>query len=225
VEKVVHVLWGDREPRPAAGLGPALVAAGGRHVVTFDVDPEGDARYAGPGPIDSALGPFAGIVESWLDCVDDVAPISALVRADGPAHGYLVTESVPRRATALAGPGEPTPGWTLLTVLDRPEHLDEATFLRNWTEGHTPLALRYTPLTSYVRNHVVRPLADGAPRLAGMVSEQVAVLEDMVDRARWVGAGDDPDLASERYAELRADVRAFLDHRRVEAHCAIERRW
>jgi hypothetical protein len=226
VEKVVYVVRGGSPHGELANtVGPALAAAGALHVVVHEVDPAGDARYRGPGPWVEALGPFVGTVAFWIDCIDDLAPYDATVRDGRTAHGYLVTESVPIRSTDTPVPGRPTPGFTLLTVLDKPDRLDEATFLHHWTTEHTPRTLRYAPLTGYVRNHVVRALTPGAPRLAGIVSEQVAVLEDMTDPVRFMGAADDPELARTRGAEMAVDVAAFLDLDRVEAHCALEQRF
>jgi hypothetical protein len=225
MEKVVFVLWGPSAGEPAAAVAPALVRAGALDVVTHDVDAEGDARYAGPGPIDRTLGPFAGTVSFWVDCVDAVGRFAGVLPDGRTAHGYLVTESVPIRHPRTSGGGATTPGYTLLTVLDRPEGLAEDVFHHNWTRGHTPRVLAFVPLTGYVRNHVVRPLTAGAPRMAGIVTEQVAVLEDMVDRARWLGAADDPELARQREREQAEDVASFLDFSRLEAHCAIERRF
>ena len=225
MEKVVYVVRGTSpDGELVATVGPALAAAGARHVVVHVVDPAGDAAYRGPGPWIDEVGPFVGTVQFWIDCIDDLAPFDAVVRDARTAHAYLVTESVPIRSKDTPVPGQPMPGFTLLTVLDKPDRLDEEAFLHHWTTEHTPRTLRYAPLTAYVRNHVARALTPGAPRLAGIISEQVAVLEDMTDPVRFMGAAGDPELARTRGAEMAADVAGFLDLDRVEAHCALEHR-
>jgi hypothetical protein len=230
VEKIVYVVRGapgDGSEDLVKDVGPAVLAAGGRHVTVHAIDHDDDGRYRAASGVDvgtSAGGAVVvrGAVSFWIDSIDDVGPLAAIVHDGRTAHGYLVTESVPRRQARTWPIGEPTPGVSMVTVLDKPAHVSHDEFLHKWTTAHTPLSLAWLPLVGYVRNHVVRPLDADAPAAAGIVTEHFAELDDVLDPERFLSAVGRPELVAERQAAMTADVVDFLDLERVETHLMQE---
>jgi hypothetical protein len=230
VEKFVYVVRGapgDGSEDLVKDVGPAVLAGGGRHVTVHAIALDDDTRYRGGSGVDvgtSSGGDVVvrGVVSFWIDSIDDLGPLAAIVHEGRTAHGYLVTESVPRRQTRTWAVGEPTPGVSMVTVLDRPPRLTEAEFLHKWSTNHTPLSLAWLPLVGYVRNHVVRPLDAGAPSAAGIIVEHFAELADVLDPERFLSAVGRPDVLAQRQAEMTADVVDFLDLDRVETHLMQE---
>jgi hypothetical protein len=230
VEKIVYVVRGavgDSSDDLVKAVGPAVLEAGGRHVAVHAIDHDDDDAYRTAVGVDVGTSAGAdvvvrGVVSWWLDCIDAVVPLAAIVRDGRTAHGYLVTESVPRRQHQVWPGGEATPGVSMVTVLDRPDRLSPAEFLDRWTTAHTPLSLAWLPLVGYVRNHVVRPLDPDAPSLSGIVIENFADMTDLLDPSRFLSAVGQPDLLAERQRTMTADVLDFLDLDRVETHIMRE---
>jgi EthD domain len=233
VEKVVYVVRGPATEGSSDlvdVVGPALVGAGGCDIEVHAVDHGADAAYRGGSGVDVGTSAgteviVRGVVTCWLDSIDDVGPIDDVIRTGRLAHGYLVTESVPKRmvrARTGARIGEATPGIAMVTVLDKPDRLSNEEFLRRWTTDHTPLSLAWLPLVGYVRNHVARALQPDAPQVSGIVVEHFAELADVLDPARFLSAVGDPALLAERQRVTADDVAAFLDLDRVEVHMMRE---
>jgi hypothetical protein len=230
VEKVVYVVRGPAGADSTdlvEDVGPRLVAGGGGQVEVYAIDHDADAAYRAGSGVDVGTSAGAdvvvrGVVSCWLDSVDDVGPLDDIVRRGRIAHGYLVTESVPRRRQQTAVPGSPTPGVAMVTVLDQPDRLTTEEFLHHWTTSHTPMSLAWLPLTGYVRNHVWRVLHPDAPPARGIVVEQFAGLDDILDPARFLSAVGQPEVLAERQQATAVDVTAFLDLDRVEVHIMRE---
>jgi hypothetical protein len=151
--------------------------------------------------------------------------MAAIVHEGRTAHGYLVTESVPRRQARTWEPGEATPGVSMVTVLDKPDRLSWEEFLHKWSTAHTPLSLAWLPLTGYVRNHVARALDPGAPSAAGIILEHFADIADVLEPERFLSVVGRPELVAQRQAEMTADVVDFLDLDKVETHLMTEITW
>jgi len=230
VEKIVYVVRGaagDGSEDLVKDVGPAVLAAGGRHVTVHAIDHDDDTRYRTASGVDVGTSSggaviVRGAVSFWIESVDDVGPFAAIVHEGRTAHGYLVTESVPRRQARTWGVGEPTPGISMVTVLDQPDRLSPQEFLHKWTTAHTPLSLAWLPLVGYVRNHVVRPLDADAPSAAGIILEHFAEMADVLEPERFLSVVGRPELLAERQAAMTADVLDFLDLDRVETHMMQE---
>jgi hypothetical protein len=223
MEKLVYVVAGSPSRTPVAlhevlisDATPRLVACGAWRITVSITDPELHAHYLNrtdlSGAVATATPAVGAVVELWIECVDDHAPITATLTDAGlDVAGYLVTESVPvpqPRTWALA---DPAPGVSLVTTIDKPASLDEAAFFAHWTTVHTPLSVKWHPLVGYVRNHVVRAITGDAPSCAGIVSESFANADDLLVPDRFLGAGDDGIPLVDRVAAMTDDVRAFLD--------------
>jgi len=105
---------------------------------------------------------LAGLVQLWLDSVDDWPAVVEQV----PADVYLVTESVPQ-------PVAETPGLlTHLTWFPKPDRLSDDEFFHGWHVVHTPSSAALHPRRQgYVRDAVARSLTPGAPPVRAIVSE------------------------------------------------------
>jgi hypothetical protein len=224
VEKLVYVLW-----RPAGGeassfrdgllddLAPELLALGARGLSVLAADeftePVRRARLTRMEP------PPDGLVSVWLDSVDDRGALEArLAPHSARRAGYLVTESVPRRnETHRAPPGERTPGITMLSLIEKPERLGDAEWLRLWHERHTPLANEVQATYLYIRNAVARPLTEDAPPWRGIVEEGFPT-EAVTDPMLWYRAEGDPERLRVNRKRMIESVMRFLDVERVESH-------
>lgn len=126
---------------------------------------------------------------------------------------YLVTESVPL-APPRTEPGERTPGFANVALLRRPDHLDEATWLRRWHHDHTQVALDTQSTFGYVQNTVVRALTPGAPPVSAIV-EELFPIEATADLHAFFGAADDAELG-DRMSRMVASTTAFGANENVD---------
>lgn len=126
---------------------------------------------------------------------------------------YLVTESVPL-APPHTEPGERTPGFANVALLRRPDHLDEATWLRRWHHDHTQVALDTQSTFGYVQNTVVRALTPGAPPVSAIV-EELFPIEATADLHAFFGAADDAELG-DRMNRMVASTTAFGANENVD---------
>ena len=223
MEKLVYVIAGSSERTPAhlhaTLLGEAtgqLSARGATRITVSITDPELHAQYLHRTDLSGATATptpaVAGVLELWIDCVDDHAPLTGLLADAGlDVAGYLVTESVPVPQPRTWPLADPAPGVSLVTTIDKPAHLDDAAFFAHWTTVHTPLSVKWHPLVGYVRNHVVRAITADSPSCAGIVSESFGTVDDLLVPERFLGAGNDGVALADRVAAMTEDVRAFLD--------------
>jgi hypothetical protein len=222
MEKLVYVLWRP-EATPSADFASGLRAevagallersAGPVSLLLADAQADEVAKAA----IRRTDPPIAGMVSCWLDSADERGRVEELLTPRvARASGYLVSESVPiRNRTHRAGPGERTPGITMLSLLERPERLSFPEWLRVWHERHTPLAIEIQCTYLYIRNVVVRALGPDAPAWAGIVEEGFPT-EAVTNPMLWYEAGSKEQL-QERIGRMVSSVRAFLDIDRVES--------
>lgn len=126
---------------------------------------------------------------------------------------YLVTESVPL-APPHTEPGERTPGFANVALLRRPDHLDEATWLRRWHHDHTQVALDTQSTFGYVQNTVVRALTPGTPPVSAIV-EELFPIEATADLHAFFGAADDAELG-DRMNRMVASTTAFGANENVD---------
>lgn len=215
MEKVVWVLWRGADADPSA-LGPWLLDAlggvvDGVHGVRVTVeDPDGSWMRRGAQPDGSLLAATASV---WFTSIDDREPVAAAL-AGAPAaavHAYLVAESVPLDYGSRRDwpDGELSPGQSITTVFDKRPDIDDDRFFAIWHGEHTPLSFEIHPITSYVRNTVVRALTPGAPDLRAIVYEAVPTRDDMFDLHRFFGSGGSNELLTERIATVDSHVGSF----------------
>ena len=138
--------------------------------------------------------PAAAVVSIWTQqCYgDQIASALRLLEMEcDHLAAYLVTESVPLPAPLELG-GRTT-GLANIALLRRPAELDQASWLRRWQHGHTPVAIETQSTFGYTQNAVVRALTPDAPELAGIV-EELFPAEAITDLKAFFGAADDADL-------------------------------
>jgi hypothetical protein len=226
VEKVCTVLWAGGDA--AAGvhdwvrdavvphlLDSPLVRAATVH--TASADPAYDAFRHGAGV--DGLRP-AGLLSLWLDSYQDDAGMDDLVRA-GPvprASSYLVCESVPQPyGDVMTWPeGSPSPGLSIVTLLDKPPETDEKVFYHYWHELHRRTTAECHPFSSYVRNEVARPLTDGAQPCRGIVTESSPDVQDFLDPHRFYVSGGSKDQLRVNQRRVVEETSHFIDFASIQ---------
>ncbi len=150
------------------------------------------------------------MVSLWIDSAN--APLRAaydavLRECDAGVEAYLVTESAPL-------PGDPIdgrrPGFTQVSFLQRPDRLDEPSWLAHWHDHHTQVAIDTQATSRYIQNRVVRPLTPDAPPCSAVV-EECFPAEAMTDQAVFFDAVGDDARRQANAEALMSSVMAFLD--------------
>ena len=216
MEKVMYLLnAGDRtsgdhlRERLVSVVAPRLLAIGA-HRVQVNVTDSGVEAASGA-RLRSGTGPCPdAMVSTWVDSAN--GPLRAaydvvLREVDADVVAYLVTESAPM-------PGHPVdgrrPGYTQVSFLQRPERLDEPSWLAYWHDTHTQIAIDTQATSRYLQNLVVRPLTAGAPPCTAIVEETFPA-EAMTDQSVFFDAVGDEALLRANADALMASVQAFLD--------------
>lgn len=190
-------------------VAPRLLASGAHqvqvNVMDSDVEAAAGARLrSGTGPCPDAM------VSLWVDSAN--APLregydEMLRVVDADLVAYLVTESAPL-------PGNPVdgrrPGYTQVSFLQRPERIDERSWMDHWHDHHTQVAIDTQATSGYVQNLVVRPLTPGAPPCTAVVEESFPE-EAMTDQAVFFDAVGDDERRKANADALMTSVMAFLD--------------
>ena len=215
MEKLCTALWrtADADPQELGAwsrdvLVPHVAASAQVRAATVHAesgDPAHSAFRHGAGS-DGRL--LAGMLSVWLDSYQDAPELAALLEQAPAAQvaSYLVSESVPTPYGDVMtwAEGEPSPGLSIVTMLDKPEGTDEKVFYHYWHELHRVTTAECHPFASYVRNEVVRPLTDGAPRYRGIVTESSPDVQDFLDPHRFYVSGGSKE-------QLRANQRRVVD--------------
>jgi hypothetical protein len=190
-------------------IAPRLLSAGAHHVqvnvMDSGVEPAAGSRMrSGTGPCPEAM------VSLWVDSANASlrAAYDEVVReVDADLVAYLVTESAPLPGDAVDGR---RPGYTQVSFLQRPERIDEQSWMTHWHNHHTQVAIDTQSTSRYLQNLVVRPLTPAAPPCTAIVEESFPE-EAMTDQSVFFDAvGDDERLKANADA-LMASVMAFLD--------------
>jgi hypothetical protein len=216
MEKVLYLLnaregtSGDRVREQLVGdVAPRLLTAGAHQVQVNMMDSgveaaAGSRLRSGTGPCPDAM------VAVWIDSAN--GPLRAaydevLRELDAGVVAYLVTESAPL-------PGDPVdgrrPGYTQVSFLQRPERLDEQSWLAHWHDHHTQVAIDTQATSRYIQNRVVRPLTPDAPPCTAVV-EECFPAEAMTDQAVFFDAVGDDARRQANAEALMSSVMAFLD--------------
>jgi hypothetical protein len=227
VEKLCTALWraADADPQGLATwmrgeLLPQLSVASdvrGATVHVESVDPAHTAFRHGT-VADGRL--LTGLVSVWLDSYQDAPELAALLEQAPVAlsASYLVCESVPQAyGDVMTWPeGEPSPGLSIVTLLDKPEGTDEKVFYHYWHELHRVTTAECHPFASYVRNEVARPLTDGAPRWRGIVTESSPDVQDFLDPHRFYVSGGDRDQLKANQRRVVEETSVFIDFATIQ---------
>ena len=229
MEKLVYLLWRGAGPAEPAWverlLGPAaadLLALdpAGLSISVADVE-AATAQVPLPAPTDDPA-PVA-LVSIWLDCHDDRGPYEAILSGSADRlAGYLVTESLPTDygRNPWSAPrdwpdGDRSRGVVVLTLMEKPDRLDDEAWYAHWYGTQTPMSTEIQPRTRYVRNAVARALTPGAPPYRGIVEEAWPSAEDVNDPMRFYCADGDQAVLDANLATMMDSVTAFLDLDRI----------
>lgn len=206
--------WAGRALLPALAAGEQVRAA---TVHTESPDPAHAALRYGTGA-DGLL--LAGLVSVWLDSYQDADALRPLLEAAPVAAqaGYLVCESVPTPyGDALTwAENRPSPGLSMVTLLDKPAGTEETEFYRYWHELHRLTTAECHPFASYVRNEVVRPLTDGAPRYRGVVTESCPDVQDFLDPHRFYVSGGAAGQLRTNRRRVADETAHFIDFATIQ---------
>lgn len=217
MEKIGILRWRRSGDEPDTD---ALLAAGDRlarsgHYTTVLTEHLGAAagfRF-GDDPDGLVLSSAASV---WVDAVEQVEEVVDQLPPTARTSAYLLAESIPLEHRDRHWPdGVRSPGVTVLTALCRLPDLDDDTFFARWHGSHSKLTFEIHPVRRYVRNTVVRALTPTPLPFDAIVPECFAV-DDVVDPARFYGAGE-PDLGWEdAMARISGDLATWCDMTRLQ---------
>lgn len=233
MEKVCTALWRTADADPGAlsswaadTLLPALQASKDVRAASVHVesaDPLHGAFRHGSGT-DGRL--LAGLVSVWLDSYQDAPSLEQLIGSAPVVERatYLVCESVPQAyGDVMTWPeGEPSPGLSIVTLLDKPDGADEKVFFHYWHELHRITTAECHPFASYVRNEVARALTDGAPRYRGIVTEASPDVQDFLDPHRFYVSGGDRDQLKANQRRVVEETSHFIDFGTIQVAPMVE---
>lgn len=212
--------WAADELVPALQGNPGVRAA---TVHVESADPAHSALRHGGGR-DGRL--LAGLVSVWRDSYQDAPELEQLLVTAPAAEraSYLVSESVPQPYGDVMtwAAGEPSPGLSIVTLLDKPEGADEKVFFHYWHELHRITTAECHPFASYVRNEVVRALTDGAPRYRGIVTEASPDVRDFLDLHRFYVSGGDIDQLRANQRRVVEETSHFIDYATIQVAPMVE---
>jgi hypothetical protein len=215
VEKICIAWWRrPQDPVPVAADTLASSLSSLSYVVAATVHVEADG-FASLRHGTAAGGELlTGLASVWVDSYQDLDVASLLGAAPVAGwHSWLVCESVPQSyGDAFTWPeGTPSPGLSIVTLLDKPAQLPEAEFYRCWHELHRATTAECHPFTSYVRNEVARPLTVGAPAIRGIVTEAAPSEQDFLDPDRFYVSGGDAERLRANQERVFEEVVRFID--------------
>lgn len=227
--KLVFVLWRREELDPEAFRAilvgetvERLRKAGALGLSLCVVDEA--AERVGRARITRLDPPPAGVLAFRL--AQAVSPSdceAALAAVTARCAGYRVDEVVPlANTTHAAPPGERTPGIHMVSLLERPAHLEPEAWIARW-RAHEAVALETQCTYAYVKNIVRSPLTAGAPAWAGIVEEGFPS-DAVTDPMRWYRAAGSRETLERNLARMLESCRSFLDLERVESHPMSEYR-
>jgi hypothetical protein len=227
LEKLVYLLWapegrsGDEMRDELLAAAPALSAAGALAIGVNVRDSEADFPAPVPPPEGEELP--AAQVSLWLDCHDRRGACEDILAAASARRAcYLVSEALYRDygGNRFAGPrdwpdGQRSPGVLVLTLLERPAHLERDAWLTHWHGVQSPVSEAIQPRTRYVRNEVIRTLDETAPPFEGIVEECWPSAQHVTDPMLFYLAEGSEERMKQHIGQMMESVTAFLELPRI----------
>jgi hypothetical protein len=236
VEKLIYLVWGDGSAVAGDALRDRLLgetagrlADAGAHAIGVNVH-DADADPApSPAPPPEGEDPHVAEVSVWVDCYQRRDGIDRALDDLGlRTAGYLVTESLydDYGTTPHAGPrdwedGARSPGVLTVALIHRPEGLGYAEWIRRWHGTQSPVSAELQPRTRYVRNEVVRALAEDAPAVGGIVEEGWPSVGHVADPMLFFNATTPEELQA-NVGRMLDSVSACLDLTRLRSSTMSE---
>jgi hypothetical protein len=221
MEKVIYALWAregeDRSElntRLKEKAAPALAALDNVHGVRLNLQDGHVGRAEGLRLRCSSSPQPEAVAQLWIDVAHGPfrAPVDTILRDGG---GTIAAWSV-LESTIIANhahpptPGERTWGWSQVCFLQRPARLDRTTWLYNWRDLHTRVAIDTQSNFEYCQNLIIRPLIAGPQDYAAIVEEcfPSQAMDDA--RAFFDAIGNDTRFAANTAAMAESCAR-FID--------------
>ena len=215
MEKLVYLLW--RRPEVSAAefserlrgeVVGALHALGAERIRVSvndeDVAAGESLRIASEPPSKSAM------LSLWCDGPGDGLAISEILQSvNERIAGYRVSETVPLVHEPVA-PGERTPGFSTVTCFAKRPDLTHEAFLEIWHGEHEACAIETQSTFGYVRNEVIEPITDGAPKWDAIVEENFPMAA-LTDEQAFYDAVGDAEQTRANANRMFATVQKFLD--------------
>ena len=124
-------------------------------------------------------------------------------------------------ADYVTAPGERTPGFTLVTGINKRPDVSREEFLRLWYEEQRSCAIETQSTYQYVRNEVVRALTLDAPAFDAIV-EETFPLGALTDPQVFYDAVGDAEKMASNQKRMMETCEKFLDFTRIESHPTSE---
>lgn len=187
---------------------PAAVATPGTRALTVYVADVPQGRFSN--------GPDA-VVVLGLDHAHDLDALPErdhLHRVAGRIEVWRVTPNHPRRRVRTWPLGTPSPGVTMISLVQRADGISHAQFVRHWNEHHAPLALRHhVGLAEYHQYSARRAFTPSGAWIDGIAVLSFDSRDDFEQRFY------DSD---EGRARIAADVAEFIRRERSQASLMTE---
>ncbi len=123
--------------------------------------------------------------------------------------GYRVSETVPLVYDAVEL-GERTPGFSTVTCFAKRLDLTHESFLKIWHGEHEACAIETQATFGYMRNEVIEPITDGAPKWDAIVEENFPMAA-LTDEQAFYDAVGDAEQTRANANRMFATVQKFLD--------------
>lgn len=226
MQKIVIVAWGgpaeraERRRKLVEEVAPRLSEDGARRVQLCVADEAADVP--GPTPF-SPPGPDpVAMISVWVEGKSTVQRLLDRVRdASFDVHAWVVEHDVytdygehplsPRRDWP---DGTRSPTVTSVNFLERPSSIPLSTWLERWRHRMSPVSAAIQPRVRYVRNLLIEPCTQGAPRWQAIVEEVWPTPQHVSNPFRFYGANN-PFTLIVNMARILAAVFSFLRPWRV----------
>jgi len=142
-----------------------------------------------------------------------------LLKVNGFAGSFEVTEALPVAYDKNWEDGIVTPGICLLTLFNQKKSIDYKTFIDRWHNSHTPLSLKIHPLMHYDRNVVDERGQSNTESWDGIVEEHCKTKSELLNPTKFFGGALKmiPNMIS-----VYTDTKSFLDYGTIETYLASE---
>lgn len=223
MEKLIYLLWkDDRQSRAEfsqrlhADLAPQLSSTEALGVQINVVDEA--IRPAEHMLIENSKPRYYAMVSLWLETAISRQGIEELLWSVATrVTGYLVTESCPLpNTTQVAPPGERTPGFSHVVLLQKPPRLNYSEWIDIWHNSHTQIAIDTQSTFLYRQNVVIRPLTYAAPHYDAIIEEAFPQAAMTSWQAFYDAEGDEARFNERQQAMIDSCTR-FIDFDKIDA--------
>lgn len=230
----MYILWdsdlqrrSQRQQILLTAVAPKLLQTGALKLSMYIVDQDADIRSPAPLYVGERM---CAEVAVWLDDATEHAAFDEIFRTAGFRFaGYLVDESIYTEygGNRHSGPrtwpdGQRSPGIVAVTLMERPNRLSRAEWIRRWHGTQSPVSEAMQPRARYVRNLVIRAVTPDAPSYEGIVEEAWPSARHVTNYFLFYGAGKNPFKLVWNIIKMLRSVTSFLDLHRIRTTMTSE---